>query len=184
MGVCGFCGNEMQSGEGCIEHEVVVTRWQNDGRIDVIDSPRHDSQGSLVVNGFCGDCGVEIGEIHHPHCDNARRPDGTQLLIDSVEYRTDDQAIEGHNRLEEPIDGKAESYQFRAHPDIDFRGVSTHLSLDHELETDVHEIQVSCYIDEHKVDRVLSELPLGEWDVEDNRLTTGSRQLWFTKRVA
>lgn len=184
MAVCGFCDNEMNSGESCVEHEIVTVDWQNNDRINVIDSPHHNARGSLVVNGQCDDCGVEPSGIHHPLCDNARNPDGSQILIDSVEYRTDEQSIDGHNRLEIPVDGKAESYQFRAHPDIDFRGVSTHLSLDHELKTDKHTIEVCAYIDDSMVDEVLDDLHLDDWDIEDNVRHDHPHQLWFTKEVA
>jgi len=45
-------------------------------------------------------------------------------------------------------------------------------------------IEVCAYIDDGKVDEVLDDLRLEDWDIEDNVRHDHSHQLWFTKEVA
>lgn len=79
--MCEMCGESMMMTDGCIPHKVLL----EDGR--VIDEPRHDPEGSLdEADDTCPDCAARSGEIHHPFCDWARQPDGSQILIESVKY--------------------------------------------------------------------------------------------------
>lgn len=66
--------------DGCEPHKILL----DDG--SVIDSPTHTSENSHIHDGRCVDCGAAPDGIHHPHCDSARKPDGSQILIDSMAY--------------------------------------------------------------------------------------------------
>jgi len=78
---CKMCGTSMIIENGCIEHKILLSNG------DVITSPKHDSSGSLSLDhDECPDCAAEQDEYHHPHCDWARKPDGSQILIDAITY--------------------------------------------------------------------------------------------------
>lgn len=81
MANCGLCDREMLSAEGCVEHHVML----DDGT--VLPSPLHSNEGSLHESDKrCHDCGAEPGGVHHAHCDSARQPDGSQILIEAACY--------------------------------------------------------------------------------------------------
>ena len=76
----------MNSGESCVQHTVLLETGE------IIEVPKHDSEGSLNVDlesesDQCPDCGVARGGTHHPHCDWARIPSSQkQILIQAVEW--------------------------------------------------------------------------------------------------
>lgn len=82
MGKCGMCGEQMFTSEGCVEHYVLLRNG------DVIPSPVHGAESSHVYDEHesCTDCAADPGGVHHPHCDSARKPDGSQILIDAMAY--------------------------------------------------------------------------------------------------
>lgn len=92
MAICDLCDNEMNSGESCVEHTILLETGEE------IDSPRHNESGSLSVDmsvdsDQCPDCGVEVGGIHHPRCDWARIPDtGEQALMHSTHWPAEETA--------------------------------------------------------------------------------------------
>lgn len=67
--------------DGCIDHKVLLT----DG--SVVDEPAHNPSSSLLdADSDCHDCAASPGHTHHMSCDSARKPDGSQILIDAVTY--------------------------------------------------------------------------------------------------
>lgn len=85
MGRCGLCERQMLGSEGCVEHKVLL------GDATVIDAPRHGKDSLVETNETCHDCAAEQGEYHHPWCDSARTPDGTQILGNALEYWVPDE---------------------------------------------------------------------------------------------
>lgn len=83
-----MCGQQMATADGCIDHLILLRNG------DVLPSPVHGEESSHVFDGDCADCGASPGGIHHPHCDSARKPDGSQILIDSMAYWNPDEDVD------------------------------------------------------------------------------------------
>lgn len=81
MATCPMCDGQMLTVDGCTSHKVLL----DDG--SVVDVPEHSVESSLMDGeSRCHDCNAKPGEIHHAHCDSARKPDGSQILIDAKAY--------------------------------------------------------------------------------------------------
>lgn len=59
---CGFCGLTMDEGNGCTEETY-----------DDLDSMSYQ-RVPYDQEGFCHDCNVATGQLHHPGCDMERCP--------------------------------------------------------------------------------------------------------------
>ena len=76
MAICAFCGGEMTAGRSC-----TVDAFHVDGRR--VELARYGTERGMSCSRAkrCGDCGVELGGLHHPGCDMQVCPCcGGQLL--------------------------------------------------------------------------------------------------------
>lgn len=116
------------------------------------------------MEGSCPDCAAEPGEIHHAYCDWARKPDGSQILIDAVTYWVpfEDQdprkaASEYLFIVEEPLNpenSESESVQNIA-AFLSLDGATNYINNEEENDLEVDVLQILDHEEAHR--------PNGEW---------------------
>lgn len=72
MAECGVCLREMTEADGCLDTRTIIdiVTDENYDPIAYGDEERFVGvPGGYDPTGTCHDCGVRVGEVHHPGCD-------------------------------------------------------------------------------------------------------------------